>query len=560
TMLDCKTLGYIEIEDLQESGDVIYPLVQRIYGRIVASDVKDPVTGQLIIPQGTLVRKEDIDRVSESTVSKITVRSPLACQAKRGVCAHCYGMDMSKGELVDIGSTVGIIAAQSIGEPGTQLTMKTFHVGGTASLSEQSSFIAKHSGIVQWQGVRTVENREGQTILMSRKARLVLLSIDGRELQRHELEYGSILLEKHGKEVTAGTKLVEWDPSNKVILTEQSGYIQYVDLIENVTIQERFDEATNRSTKMVLDHKGDKYQPAISVINEDGEELVQYYLPTGSNLNVEPHQKVEVGDILVKIPREVSRTKDITGGLPRIAELFEARAPKDPAILADIDGEIVFGGIHRGLRKVSIVQGDEVYDYFIPRGKQLNVLHGDRVSAGDPITSGTPVLHDILKILGPVVLQRYLVDRIQEIYRLQGIDINDRHVELIVRQMLRKVRVVDPGDTDFLVGDRVDKIHFKTVNAALQAEGKRVAMAKPVLMGITLASLGTESVFSAASFQETTRILAEAAISAQVDYLYGLKENIIIGKLIPAGTGVASFRKKYLEEGKEEEHMVSLVA
>ncbi len=557
TMTDCRTLGFIELEDLQESGDIIYHLVNRVYGRVVATDIKDPVTGQLLFTQGSLVRRDDLDKMANSSVSKVAVRSVLVCQAKRGVCAICYGMDLSKSELVDVGTAVGTIAAQSIGEPGTQLTMRTFHIGGTASLSEQSSFSAKHNGIVQLRGIQTVRNRLGQNVIMSRKARLLIVSPDGRELQRHELEYGSVLLVDDGHVVTPGTKLAEWDSHNKVILTEQAGIVQYVDLLENVTVQERFDEATNRSTKMVLEHRSDKYQPAISILNQQGDEIAQYYLPTGAHINVEPNQHVEVGDVLVKMPREVTRTKDITGGLPRIAELFEARAPKDPAILADIDGEVVFGGLHRGLRKVSVVNGDESYDYFIPRGKQLNVVNGDHVSAGDPLTSGAPVLHDILRILGPDTLQRYLVNQIQEIYRLQGININDRHIELIVRQMLRKVRIIDPGDTDFLIGDRVDRIHFKTVNAALQAEGKKVAVAKPVLMGITLASLGTESVFAAASFQETTRILAEAAISGQVDYLYGLKENVIIGKLIPAGTGITSFRKKYIEKQAFQEQQLT---
>ena len=306
-----------------------------------------------------------------------------------------------------------------------------------------------------------------------------------------------------------------------------------------------FDEATNKSNYIILENRNEQYQPAIAVVGDDGSEAV-YYLPAGSYLTVHENQKVHVGDILVKTPREVSKTKDITGGLPRIAELFEARAPKDPAIIADIDGEVVFGGLHRGLRKVSIVSGDQTFDYFVPRGKQLNIASGDRVNAGDRLTSGVPVLHDMLRILGSDVVQKYLVDQIQEIYRLQGIDINDRHIEVIVRQMLRKVRIVDQGDTDFLIGDRVDRIHFQMVNSLLRAEGKKVAVAKPILMGITQASLGTESFISAASFQETTRILAEAAISGQVDHLYGLKENVIVGKLIPAGTGIASFKHKYL--------------
>lgn len=554
TLQDCKTLGYIELTDLQESGDVLYPLAARAYGRIAAMDIKDPVTGQLLVSQGRMISREDIEKIRESATSKIYVRSVLTCQAKRGVCAQCYGMDMARGQLVDVGATVGIIAAQSIGEPGTQLTMRTFHVGGTASLSEQSSLSAKHAGIVQLRGAQTITNRAGQGIVLSRKAKLSIVSHDGRELQQYDLEYGSVLLVKDNEVVSPGTKLVEWDANNKLILTEQAGTIRYVDFVDNVTVQDRYDDETKRSSKIVLEQKGDKYQPAISILDDEGEEIAQYFLPTGSYINVDEGQRVKVGDILIKIPREVSRTKDITGGLPRIVELCEARIPKDPAILADIDGEVLFGGLHRGMRKISVVSGDESYDYFIPRGKQLNVVNGDRVSAGDQLTSGTPVLHDILRILGPEVLQRYLVNQVQEIYRLQGIDINDRHIELIVRQMIRKVRIVDPGDTDFLIGDRVDKIHFKTVNAALQADGKRQATAKPVLMGITLASLGTESFISAASFQETTRILSEAAISGQVDYLYGLKENVTIGKLIPAGTGIESFKEKYLngDQNKNE--------
>ena len=479
------------------------------------------------------------------------VRSVLTCLAKRGVCVTCYGFDLSKGAMVDVGTTVGIIAAQSIGEPGTQLTMKTFHIGGTASgLAEQPYFTAKHAGIVEWRGIRTVTNRHGQMIAMSRKAKLVIVLPNGRELQSHDIEYGSAILVHDKQEVPVGIKLVEWDPNNKVILTEKSGIVNYAGLIENVTVQER--ETAGKSTFIVLEHKSEKFQPALNIVDQSGQEEASYYLPAGSYLSVDNNQRVEMGDILVKIPREISKTKDITGGLPRIAELFEARTPKDAAIISDIDGEVVFGGLHRGLRKISVVSGADSFEYFVPRGKQVNVMNGDKVNAGDQLTVGSPVLYDILRIMGPELVQRYLVDQIQEIYRLQGIDINDKHIELIVRQMLRKVRVVDPGDSDFLIGDRVDRIHFKMVNSLLKAEGKRVAVARPMLMGITQASLGTESFISAASFQETTRILAEAAIFGQIDNLYGLKENVIVGKLIPAGTGISSFKKKYLGDDVSE--------
>jgi len=547
TMGDCKTLGYVEIEDLKESGDVLYELAERVFGRVLAADAKDPVTGKIILKQGEVVCRESVKRISDSAISKLCVRSVLTCQAKRGVCSKCYGYDLSRGKITDVGVTVGVIAAQSIGEPGTQLTMRTFHVGGTASgMAEQPFYTAKKEGIVQLRKVRLLKNRDGKYIVISRKAKILIVSKDGRELQEHTLEYGTTLLVEDKQEVKKGTRLAEWDSHNKVLLTEKAGTIEFVDIIENVTIQEKFDEATGVSNYVVLERKGEKYQPALSILDKDGEEITQYYLPTGSYLAVKKGQKVEAGDILVKLPREASMIKDITGGLPRIAELFEARTPKDASMISDIDGEVVFAGLHRGMRKISVVSGSESYDYLIPRGKQLNVVNSERINAGDLLTSGTPVLHDMLRILGPEVVQRYLVDNIQEIYLLQGIKINDKHIEVIVRQMMRKVRVIDPGDTDFLIGDRVDRIHFKNVNSLLQAEGKKVAKAKPILMGITTASLDTESFISAASFQETTRILAEAAISGQVDCLYGLKENVIVGKLIPAGTGIASFRKRYL--------------
>ncbi len=548
TQHDCHTLGYIEIKDLKEAGDVILPLSKRVYGRILAADLHDPITGELILKQGHMIGREDIDKIAQSAANKIKVRSVMTCQTKRGVCTQCYGMDLSKGELVYIGTTVGIIAAQSIGEPGTQLTMRTFHIGGTASvLREQSSFVSKHDGVIEWRGIHAVKNQEGQSIISSRKASLVVLSDDGRELQEHTVEYGSGILVTNGEKVITGKKLVEWDPNSKMIFTEKAGTAHYVDLVENVTLQEKYDESTKLTSKMVLEPRGESYQPAISVTDDKGDEIAHYYLPAGCYLNIENGQKVAVGDVLVKIPREISKTKDITtGGLPRIAELFEARTPKDAAIISDIDGEVVFGGIVRGMLKISVVSSYESFDYLVPRGAQLNVANGDHVSAGDLLTTGSPVLHDILRIKGQDVLHRYLVDQIQEIYRLQGVNIDDRHIEVISRQMLRKVRIVDSGDTDFLIGDRVDRIHFQEVNSALAAEGKKIANGKPILMGITMASLGTESFFAAASFQETTRILAEAAISGAVDNLYGLKENIIIGKLIPAGTGIKSFRDRYL--------------
>ncbi len=548
TMHDCKTTDYLEFDSLSEGGDVLFPLPQRVYGRIAMQDVRDPITQELLIKHGALISRDDVEKLKESAVTKIRVRSVVKCQAKRGVCVKCYGMDLSKDALVDIGVPVGIIAAQSIGEPGTQLTMKTFHIGGTANLSEQSSFIAKHDGSIKLIFAKTLIDRHGQTIVVSRKARLVILSPDGRELQKHAIEYGSILYVEDGQLVKKGLTLVAWDPNNRVVVTEVGGQVDLIDLVPNVTVQNRYDDATNKLTTILLDHRGDKYQPAAVIHNNKTLESSSYFLPLGSLLVVEQGQHVEPGDILVKLPRETSKTKDITGGLPRIAELFEARMPKDPCVLAEIDGELLIGPMQRGLRKVSIVGRDQTIDFTIARTKQLNVAHGDFVHAGDMLTIGAPVLHDMLAIMGIDQTQYYLVNQIQAIYRSQGININDRHFELIVRQMTRKMRIIEPGSTDFLISDRVDRIHLQYVNEALVAEGKTPAQARPMLMGITLASLGTESFISAASFQETTRILAEAAISGKVDYLDGLKENVIIGKLIPAGTGLASFRNKYLEE------------
>lgn len=548
TIYDCNTLGYLEITDLKEAGDTVYPMGKRVFGRVLAADLKDPVSGELLLTRGDIVTREMMPKLDGSAVSKVLVRSVLSCQAKRGVCVLCYGYDLSKGKLVDEGTTVGIIAAQSIGEPGTQLTMRTFHIGGLASgLTEQPFINAKYDGTVEWHGVRVVIDPQGNMVVMSRKARLLIVAPDGRELQQHALEYGSIVYVKDKQEVKAGTKLADWDAYNKVLMTEKAGTVVYIDLIKNVTLHERFDEATGKSRTIVMGTRGEQHQPAISIVDDKGEELTQYFLPEGSYVNVVEKQRVNVGDVLVKMPREAAKSKDITtGGLPRIAELFEARSPKDTAILSDVDGEVVIGGLHRGFRKVSVVSGADRHEYLVPRGKQLNVVDGEHVSAGDPLTAGAPVLHDMLRILGAEKVQRYLVDQIQEIYRLQDVDINDRHIELIVRQMLRKVRVVESGESDFLIGDRVDYVHFQSVNSALRAQGKRPATAKPMLMGLTQASLGTESFISAASFQETTRILTEAAISGQIDHLFGLKENVIVGKLIPAGTGIKSFRKKYL--------------
>jgi len=549
TVDDCKTLGYVDLVDLKDSGKVICPLISRLYGRILVNDLKDSLTGEVLLKHGQLITRIEYEKIKDAYITKAMVRSVLTCQAKRGVCAQCYGMDLSTSKLVEKGVAIGVIAAQSIGEPGTQLTMRTFHIGGTASFAEQASHGAKYEGVIEFHDMRVIENSSGQGIAVSRKGSVKVLSESGRELQELHVPYGATLLVKAGQKVKVNDELIKIDPHNDVIVSEKEGTVEFIDLINNVTSQEKFDEVSQKPVRHVLEYKSDKYQPALAIMGKDESDRLQYYLPHGSYLLIEDKQKVHRGDILVKIPKEVSKTRDITGGLPRVSEIFEARVSKDSAVISDIDGEVVFGGLHRGHRKVSVVAGEDSFNYLIPRDKQLIVADGESVKAGDSLTNGLPVLQDVLRILGPDVLQTYIVNQVQEIYRLQGVDIDDRHIEAIVKQMMRKVRVTSLGDSNFLIGDLVDKVHFKEVNAALRLEGKKPAIARPVLMGITMASLGTESIFSAASFQETTRILAEAAVYGLVDNLYGLKENIIVGKLIPAGTGVSSFKDEHL--GKE---------
>lgn len=549
TMRDCQTVGNIKITDLREYGEVIQALPDRVYGRVAATDIVDPVSGKIIVKQGEVLGDAAVESLRDSAVIEAPVRSVLTCQAKRGVCALCYGMDLSTLSLVDNGTAVGVIAAQSIGEPGTQLTMRTFHVGGTASgLVEASSFKTRCAGKISLKNVHTVKNRDGQNIVMNRKTKVFVISDDGRELEEFSLEYGSTLFVSDNEVVKEGTKIAEWD-AFKVIMTERGGTVQYIDLIENVTYQDQFEEGSSQAKRIILERREERRQPYIVVTSSGDSEELRYYLPTGAVLTVEDGQEVMPGDVLAKLPREGKRTKDITGGLPRVAELFEARIPKDTAVLSEADGVIKFGGLHRGQRRVTVTTDDgEVFEYSVPRSRHLNVEDGERVKAGDALTSGVPNVHDILRILGPEEVQNYLVREIQEIYTLQGVDINDKHIEVIVRQMLRKVRVVDPGETKFIAGDRVDRFNLQAVNKLYLAEGKKPATAKPILMGITKASLGTESFISAASFQETTRVLTEAALVGQVDHLYGLKENVVIGKLIPAGTGIGSFKNKYIGE------------
>ncbi|MEE8234751.1 MAG: DNA-directed RNA polymerase subunit beta', partial [Nitrospirales bacterium] len=505
---------------------------------------------------------------------RLKIRSVLTCQARWGICVKCYGRDLARGKLVEKGEPVGVIAAQSIGEPGTQLTMRTFHIGGTASkVVEQSVLESKHDGVLKYlsfdakknvdfhNSAMAVKNKQGEWVVTHRIAKIAVYDDSGREREKYPVVYGAKIKVKDGERVSAGQKLVEWDPYSLTILTEVGGKVAYGDISEGVTMKEEVDEVTGFSRKVVIEQAGTNLRPRLSMKDETGKTAkmpgtgspARYLLPVGAHIFVEKGSVVHPGDVLAKIPRETTKTKDITGGLPRVAELFEARKPKEQAVISEIDGEVSYGGFVKGQRKINIDNkvGD-VKEYFIPRGKHVNVREGDWVRAGEPLMDGSANPHDILSVLGPRELQRYLVNQVQEVYRLQGVTINDKHIEIVARQMLRKVRVEDPGDTIFLPGAQVGKFAFADENEKVLAQGGRPAIGKPVLLGITKASLSTDSFISGASFQETTRVLTEAAINGRVDELRGLKENVIVGRLIPAGTGFAVYRETFVPKPVED--------
>ena len=470
----------------------------------------------------------------------------LTCASRRGCCAKCYGRDLATGRLVELGLAVGVIAAQSIGEPGTQLTMRTFHIGGTASrVSEQSTLDAKHAGTVRYQGLQVVEAKggtehaAGELIVMNRTGSLVVQDSKGRDRERYPIVYGARLKVHDAQPVEPGQILVEWDPYTFSILTEDAGTVKYKDLITDLTYHEELDEVTGLSRKIVVDSPDEKKQPLIEVRDKNGKVTRKYHMPSHAHLMVEDSETVYAGQVLAKIPRETTKTKDITGGLPRVVELFEARKPRETAVISEIDGIVKHGGIVKGQRKIIIVpeDGGEPREYSLPRGVHVNVQEGDRVRAGEPLMDGPSNPHDILSVLGEKALHAYLVNEIQEVYRLQGVNINDKHIEVIVRQMMRWVKIEDVGDTEFLIDEQVDRFRFMEENERVIANGGRPATGRPLLLGITKASLSTDSFISAASFQETTRVLTEASISGKVDHLRGLKENVTMGRLIPAGTG-----------------------
>jgi len=557
---DCGTVKYIDATPLVEGGDIIQSLKDRILGRVAAEDIRDPLSGEIIVQANAEITEELAQRIEDSGLERVRIRSGLTCDTKRGICVMCYGRNLGSGRLAELGEAVGIIAAQSIGEPGTQLTMRTFHIGGTAQRVAEGKHESKAAGLVKFHNVRTVVNRDGDLIATNRNGEVVVADERGRERERYPVAYGAKIKVKADQKVKGRTLLVEWDPFTNPILTEFTGRVEYQDIIEGVTVREEFDEVTGLARKVVIEDAEGKLQPGV-IIRSAGEgqataeatERHRYALPVGANLAVPDGAEVFVGDVIAKIVREATRTKDITGGLPRVAELFEARKPKEQAVITEIDGRVEMGGFVKGMRKIVIrADNGEVKEYLIPRGKHIIVHEGDRVKAGEALMDGSPNPHDYLAVLGDRELQRYLVNEVQEVYRLQGVTINDKHIEIIVRQMLRRVRIEEVGDTEFVVGELVDKFVFQEENGGVLAQGKRAATAKPVLLGITKASLSTDSFISAASFQETTRVLTEAAISGKTDDLRGLKENVIVGRLIPAGTGLSNYtRVEVLTPGGE---------
>ena len=550
TEQDCGTERGIIVRPVVDGGNVIVSIGERILGRTIQEDIVHPETGEVLVKKGKLITEDDVDVVEKAGVEQVKIRSVLTCECKNGVCAACYGRDLARGTPVNIGEAVGVIAAQSIGEPGTQLTMRTFHIGGAASKSaEQSTVEVPFAGVLKLENNHTVTNSDGHLIVLSRNCEVVIVDANGREKSRHKVPYGTKILAAEGAKVKKGQKVAEWDPFTVPVITEKAGRAEWVDLISNVSLEERVDETTGVVDNVVIDwHSGANaanLKPGIALKDENGNAVlfdngkeVRYYLSVGAILTVENGAEIKVGDVVARIPRESSKTKDITGGLPRVAELFEARHPKDQAIISDIDGIVEFGKDYKAKQRITVVpkKGDAV-EYLIPKGKHLVVQEGDVVKKGDMLVEGTPAPHDILRVLGVEKLAEYLVKEVQDVYRLQGVKINDKHIEVIVSQMLRKVEVRVPNDTTFLVGEQVDRDVFEAENEKTIAEGGIPAEADPVLLGITKASLQTKSFISAASFQETTRVLTEAAVEGKVDHLTGLKENVIVGRLIPAGTG-----------------------
>jgi DNA-directed RNA polymerase subunit beta' len=532
-------------------------------------DIHDPFTDELIVKSGDDLDEEAVGRIEDAGITSIKIRSVLTCKSKSGVCAKCYGRDLSHGGPVELGQAVGILAAQSIGEPGTQLTMRTFHIGGTASRRvEQADIRAGVDGIIEYADLKVVKNVNNEFVVMNRRGgNFKIVSDTGRKLEEHPVIYGAHIMVESGKKVSGpdrkkdkpGDLLATWDPFTTPIISEVDGIVKFGDVMLGKTLQEKVDPVTGKSSRTIIESKNPDDRPRISIKDEDGKTLklpessgwARNFLPVDAILLVEEGDVVKAGDVIAKRPRATTKTKDITGGLPRVAELFEVRKPKETAVLSQIDGYVsISKATKKGKQRVTVTPVDfgEKKDYLIPRGKHINVYEGDYIKAGEPLISGSEIPQDILNIKGEIALARYLVDEVQEVYRLQGVRINDKHIEVIVRQMMRRVKVIDVGDTDFIAEEQVDKIRFEEMNQHMIENGKQPAVAEPLILGITKASLSTESFISAASFQETTKVLTDASIAGKEDYLKGLKENVIMGRIIPAGTGISYYRDVMVEQ------------
>jgi len=558
---DCGTLDGVWMEHQREGGEVIQRVGERVLGRVALMDVRDPHTGEVLIKANEEIDEDGVAKIEESGLDRILIRSVLTCQTKQGVCAKCYGRDLAHGKPIDIGEAVGIIAAQSIGEPGTQLTMRTFHIGGTASRHvEQTTIQTRHQGEVKFDNLVTVTNTQGEQVVMNRNGLLLVMQGD-RIRERHQLIQGAIVKVKDGDKVESDQLVAEWDPYTVPILTDVSGRVSFEDIMEGRTMQERVDPVTGKASKVIIESRDPDVRPQVLVVGQDGRALsrpnrapASFPMPAQAILNVAEGDEIFAGDAIARIPRETTKTKDITGGLPRVVELFEVRKPKEHAVISEIDGMVSFGKATKGKRKVLVTpEGGEPKEYLIPKNKHIIVQEGEYVRAGEPLMDGSANPHDILAIRGVKELARYLVDEVQEVYRLQGVKINDKHIETIVRQMLRKVQIKEVGDTNFLLGEQVERYRFDEENERVMSQGGRPAVAEPLLLGITKASLSTESFISAASFQETTKVLTEAAIAGKVDNLRGLKENVIMGRLIPAGTGFREYRRLKIAQAPDLE-------
>ncbi|MBJ7501773.1 MAG: DNA-directed RNA polymerase subunit beta', partial [Sphingopyxis sp.] len=553
---DCGTERGMEMRAIIQGGSTIASLGERILGRTTLEDVADK-DGNIIAPVGTLLDEATTQRIEDAEVQSVKIRSPLVCEATLGVCGKCYGRDLARGTPVNIGEAVGVIAAQSIGEPGTQLTMRTFHIGGAAQVNEQSNAEAISDGTIEYRDMATIVDQRGRRLALSRSGEIAIIDSEGRERATHKLPYGAQIMHKDGEKVKKGDRIAEWDPFTMPLITEKQGVVKYQDLEDTKTLIEQVDEATGIAQRVVIEYrsagraKKEDLQPRLTLLDDQSGEAARYLLAVGTMLSVEDGQEVQAGDVLARVSREASKTRDITGGLPRVAELFEARIPKDNAVIAKISGRIEFVKDYKAKRKIAIVpeEGDPI-EYLIPKSKVLEVQEGDQVKRGDALISGSPNPHDILDVMGVEALAEYLVAEIQEVYRLQGVKINDKHIEVIVRQMLQKVEITEGGDTTLLPGEQLDYLEMMEYNAKLPKNGVP-AEGRPVLLGITKASLQTRSFVSAASFQETTRVLTEASVQGKIDSLQGLKENVIVGRLIPAGTGAAMNRVRVTASSKD---------